>query len=166
MTDKVEDIITTVVFSALTLVCLALTAVLIKELIAPEPKVEIIHEAPAPAPDTLTEWQQLQLALILTESKGDATAVGKNNDYGILQITPIFVAEANRISGMAYTHEDAFDIDKSLQMFSIVHDYYNPDHDIAKAIKVHNPGSSGYAYRQNLELIRNMEAARKAVKGL
>ena len=114
--------------------------------------------------DSLTEWEQLQLAIIITESRCNPQAVGKTNDKGILQITPIYVKEANRLSGREYSHEDAFDIQKSLEMFEIIQNKYNPEHDVNKAIKLHNPGSNGYAYRQNLELVKRMELVRKEIK--
>lgn len=123
-----------------------------------------IAEMPSSPPDTLSEWQQLALAIIITESRADPSAVGRNHDLGVFQITPIFVAEANRISSAAFVHEDAFDIYKSLQMYGIIQDYYNPNHDVRKAIKVHNPGSSGIVYLQNLEMVRNLEVARALVK--
>ena len=56
----------------------------------------------------LSEWETTQLALILTESQMDSLAVGKDNDLGILQITPIFVDEVNRLVGKdIFTHQDA-----------------------------------------------------------
>ena len=67
---------------------------------ADSPKVESM-------PD-LSEWETTQLALILTESQMDSLAVGKDNDLGILQITPIFVDEVNRLVGKdIFTHQDA-----------------------------------------------------------
>lgn len=112
----------------------------------------------------LTEWEVLELALILTESKGNPDAVGKTNDKGALQITPVFVAEANRISGKGYTHDDAFSVEKSLEMFSIVQARHNPDSSIDRAISLHNKGAA-YAARvkRNMEIVRRMEAARKAI---
>ena len=63
----------------------------------------------------LSEWETTQLALILTESQMDSLAVGKDNDLGILQITPIFVDEVNRLVGKdLFTHQDALSPEKSL----------------------------------------------------
>ena len=127
---------------------------------------QIIRAEPIQAaPDTLTDWQMLQLAIIMTESKGNPDARGTSNDLGVLQITPIFVKEANRIAGTDYTHEDAFDIAKSLEMFSIIQDHYNPGHSTEKAIHLHNPGGASIGYegkvKANLQLIRMMEEVRK-----
>ena len=111
----------------------------------------------------LSDWEQMIMAMVLTESRGNPLAVGKDGDRGMLQLRPIYVMEANRLAGTDYTHDDAYDIEKSLEMFAIVQGRYNPDSLIDKAIRLHNPGSSGKAYRQNLELVRRMEEVRKAI---
>lgn len=59
------------------------------------------------------EWDLFLKALILVESEGNPNVVGKSNDVGILQITPIYVKEVNRISNCNYTLEDRYSI-KSL----------------------------------------------------
>lgn len=46
----------------------------------------------------LREWNLFLRALIQVESGGNSMAIGKNNDGGILQITPIYVEEVNRLS--------------------------------------------------------------------
>ena len=80
--------------------------------------------------------------------KGNPFAVGKTNDLGILQITPIYVKDVNRILGEErFTLDCRIDIDKSLEMFEIYQSYYNPDKDINRAIKLHNPGA-GSDYRE------------------
>ena len=115
-------------------------------------------------PDELTPWQELQLAIMMTESKFTAEAVGAAGDRGILQLVPSYVAEANRLAGTSYTPEDAHDIGKALEMFAIVQGAYNPDHDIEAGIYHHNKGRSyKAAVLNNLDLVRRYEAARKAV---
>ena len=110
----------------------------------------------------LTEWQKLQLAIVFTESKGDPNAVGSSGDLGVYQMIGVFVEEANRVSGSNYTHEDAKDINKAIDIFNRVQDYYNKEHDVEEAIKHHNHGS---AYRatvlRNLELVERMETFRQ-----
>ena len=102
------------------------------------------------APD-LSEWETTQLALILTESQMDSLAVGKDNDLGILQITPIFVDEVNRLVGKdLFTHQDALAPEKSLQMLAIYQEHKNPSHDTDKAIQLHNP-KGGYAYARKVK---------------
>lgn len=106
-----------------------------------------------------TEWEVFIKALILTESNGNRLAIGKTNDVGILQITPVYVEEVNRILGEnRFTLECRKDIRKSLEMFEIYQSYYNPDKDIEKAIKLHNP-KAGLDYKnkilQKLFLLKN-----------
>ena len=130
------------------------------------PQVDTVFITPPPT-DTLSDWQALQLAIALTESRCNPDAVGKTNDGGLLQLTPIYIREANRLAGTNYTHEDAFDIAKSLEMFDIIQSHYNPEQDINKAIHLHNPNGNavGYAHKvqANITLIQRLEAARKAV---
>lgn len=88
----------------------------------------------------VSNWDFVTCALIQVESEDNCFAVGKNNDVGILQITPIYVKEVNRILGEeVYTLEHRTDRDKSLEMFDIYQHHYNPNKDITKAIALHNP---------------------------
>ena len=113
--------------------------------------------------DGLTEWEIMELAMAYTESKFNPSAVGKDKDYGILQITPIYVEEVNRLGG-DYSHADAFDIDKSLEMFEILQAHHNPERDIKKGISLHNK-SKYYAMEveNNITLVRRMETARAKI---
>ena len=128
------------------------------------PAVTVEVQPQTEAPDTLTDWQKLQMAIIFTESKGNPEARGHSNDIGLYQITPIYVREANRVAGTNYAHSDAFDPLKSVYMFQSVQDYHNPEHDQNKAIKLHNPGGDAIGYsakvKQNLEYVNRMEAVR------
>ena len=126
---------------------------------ADSPKAESMHE--------LSEWETTQLALILTESQMDSLAVGKDNDLGILQITPIFVDEVNRLVGKEqFSHQDALSPEKSLQMLAIYQEHKNPTHDTDKAIQLHNP-KGGYAYarkvKKNIARVKTYEYYRTLV---
>ena len=115
----------------------------------------------------ISEWETTQLALILTESQMDSLAVGKDNDLGILQITPIFVDEVNRLVGKEqFTHQDALSPEKSLQMLAIYQEHKNPTHDTDKAIQLHNP-KGGYAYarkvKKNIARVKTYEYYRTLV---
>ena len=116
--------------------------------------------------DTLSDYQILQLALIYTESEGNPLAVGKSGDWGLLQITPIYVKEVNRILGEEkYSHEDAFNPEKALEMFSVAQDYHNPNHDIDAAIRLHNKAPwYGPKVLKNVQRIKAYEEYRKLVK--
>lgn len=116
--------------------------------------------------DTLSDWEVLQMAIAFTESRFKADAVGKSGDSGIYQIMPIYVREVNRLSGdERYTHEDAFDIGKSIEMFNTLQGFKNPEHDIELAIRHHNKSA---AYRrtvlENCEMVRRYETLRSALK--
>lgn len=116
--------------------------------------------------DTLTDYQKLQLAIIYTESEGNPLAIGKNQDLGCMQITPIYVEEVNRIlKDTIYHHTDAFCPKKSLEMFSVVQDYHNPNHDIDAGIRLHNraPWYSQKVLR-NIQRINAYEEYRNLVK--
>lgn len=136
----------------------------------PEPTAEAVPHHSAMAllraqhQDNLTDWQMLQLAIIYTESRFDPDALGSSQDAGLYQMTPVYVAEVNRVAGTDYAHEDAFDPDKAVAMFAAMQQHYNPERDIETAIRYHNRGA---AYRRavldNYELLRRYEAARKAV---
>jgi len=90
-----------------------------------------------------SDWDYFVDALIWVESRGNDTIVGQTNDVGCLQITPIYVAEVNRLLGKEkYFLEDRISREKSMEMFNIIQKHYNPEFDINKAIKLHNPGAS------------------------
>lgn len=115
----------------------------------------------------LTEWQIMTLALIKTESSFNTLAVGNGGDWGVLQITPIYVKEVNRILGEeGFIHEDAFNPEKSIEMFNIMQSRHNPNNDIDRAITSHNPtATSAYLIkvRKNMEEIRKYEELRRMV---
>lgn len=118
------------------------------------------------AEEGLSEWTTLQMAIMKTESEFDPSQIGATNDLGINQITPIFVSEVNRILGKEiYSHLDAFDIRKSIEMFNIVQGYHNKEHSISKTITVQNPGGASIGYGKkvydNIRFIKRMEEARK-----
>ena len=97
----------------------------------------------------------------------DSLAVGKDNDLGILQITPIFVDEVNRLVGKdIFTHQDALSPEKSLQMLAIYQEHKNPSRDTDKAIQLHNP-KGGYTYarkvKKNIARVKTYEHYRNLV---
>jgi hypothetical protein len=107
----------------------------------------------------LSEWQIFTLALIEVVSWNNPGAVGKKNDGGVLQITPIYVKEANRIQKkQTFTLEDRFDIKKSLEMFNVIQSHYNKSRNIEKAIKLHN-SHAPESYRT--KILKKMEEISK-----
>lgn len=111
--------------------------------------------------DTLTDWQLMQMAIIYTESRFNPNALGKSQDKGIFQMVPIYIREVNRLYGTDYISDDAYDIDKALEMFELIQQAKNPERDLDKAIYYHNKSPH---YRKtvldNLTLVQNYELIR------
>lgn len=86
------------------------------------------------------DWNTFITALAWVESRWDDNAVSPKQAVGYLQLTPILVKDANRIVGNnTYTLENRNDRDLSIEMFNIIMDKYNPQHDKQLAIKIWNP---------------------------
>ena len=103
-------------------------------------KLNKIKPATAYIEKIYTDWELLIFALIWQESKGNPNP--KHSDgksEGILQITPIYVKEANRILGKSkYTLHDRRNPLKSHEMLLVVQNYHNPEKDVKKAVLLHN----------------------------
>ena len=115
------------------------------------------------------DWETLISAIMKVESSYDKNAYNKDGKCaGILQITPVLVAETNRISaaykmGKKYTLDDRFNIEKSVEMFNIIQDFYNKDHDIERAIRLWN-GGPGYGMKSTQRYYENVMREYKALK--
>ena len=90
----------------------------------------------------LTDFELIELAIIWQESKGNPNPKHSDGESeGILQITPIYVDEVNRILGKSkYTLYDRKNPLKSHEMFLVVQNYHNPEKDVKKAVILHNNG--------------------------
>lgn len=98
------------------------------------------------------DWDKLIEAIIWRESRGDNKAVNrKTNAVGCMQITPIYLKQCNRIVGHEkYKLSDRYSRSKSIEMFNLYQDYFNPNKDLHLAIKLHNPRAN-YAYHRDIE---------------
>lgn len=117
-----------------------------------------------PQKEILSDWSILKLAIIKTETEYDSLAVGRAQDAGLYQITPVYVEEVNRLlRDSVYRHDDAFNTVKATEMFEIYQAYKNPEHDIETAIRLHNPNSPTYLAKvlRNMETIRTYERIRE-----
>ena len=90
------------------------------------------------------DWNPIMNAIIEIESGGNPNAVG-GNSVGVLQITPITVEQCNIIlrlkkSSKRYELIDRKNIRKSKEMFILIQEYYNPQHNLEKAIRLWNGG--------------------------
>jgi hypothetical protein len=96
------------------------------------------------------DWEIFTQALIWVESKGDSKAVGSKDDMGVLQITPILLQDCNRIlKTERFTLEDRLDSLKSVEMFNIIQDHYNPQRDFHLALKIWN-GKAPLSYHRKV----------------
>lgn len=120
--------------------------------------------------EELDEWTILTMAIMKTESEFDPSRIGATQDVGIMQFTPVGIEEVNRILRLEgkeeeYSHLDAFDIEKTIEMFNIIQGYHNKEQNISKAIHQHNPGGASIGYGKkvydNIRFIKRMEEARK-----
>ena len=115
----------------------------------------------------LDERGLLILSMMYVESRFDPLAEGGDSDTGILQITPVYVREANRILGREeFTLEDARDIERSLDMFDVVQGEHNGTGDWAMTVYWHNK-SGAYRDRvvQAYNLFLGYERMREVVVG-
>ena len=89
-------------------------------------------------------WDKVLDAIIEVESNGNPNAKS-GVSCGVLQITPILVADCNKILkrrkvNKRYKLSDRFNISKSKEMFVLIQSYYNPKNNIEKAIRMWNGG--------------------------
>lgn len=142
-------------------ILLALTLFLLWR--GPRTEPAVAPQKPAiEAVDSLDDWRRLIMAIAFTESKFNASALGATGDTGILQIREIYVNEVNRLYGTDYIIQDALDPAKSIELFRLMQEHYNPSKGVTLGVRYHNK-SPYYAVtvRQNMELIRRYEEFRK-----
>lgn len=89
-------------------------------------------------------WNRVINAIAIVESNNNPKAVG-NSSVGLLQITPILVKDCNKIlekqnKSKRYNLNDRLNPKKSKEMFVIIQEYYNPQHNIERAIRLWNGG--------------------------
>ena len=88
------------------------------------------------------DWDNLTKAIVWVESKGKHDAMGGKDDVGVLQIRPIIVEDCNRIVGYEkFVLKDRLDSLKSVEMFNVIQNHYNPQHDFHWALKLWNSGA-------------------------
>ena len=87
------------------------------------------------------EWITLIKALMSVDTGNNPKYVNPiTGAAGILSLMLSWVAEANQVVGrQEFSLDDRFDIDRSIQIFNVVQGHYNPELDIDKAIKLHDP---------------------------
>lgn len=122
--------------------------------------VEFPEEEVVTNQDSL-DWEDFTRALIWVESKGNSKAVGSKDDIGVLQFTPILIEDVNRILGReVYTLEDRLDSLKSVEMFNIIQDHYNPQHDYHWALKIWNCHAPQSYHRKVMDKFNEIKESR------
>lgn len=88
--------------------------------------------------------EKLVQAFAIVESSNREKIRNKSSGAsGIIQIMPIMIDEANRLSGYdKYCLDDRFDKEKSFEIFHLVMRHKNPEYDLAKACHLWNPNGS------------------------
>ena len=91
------------------------------------------------------DWTPVMEAIIQVESEGNPKAKS-GNSVGVMQITPILVAECNDIlkrkkSKKRFSLSDRFSIAKSKEMFLLIQSVHNPLNSIEHAIRAWNGGN-------------------------
>lgn len=95
------------------------------------------------------DWIPVMDAIIQVESKGNPKAHNSVGDCaGILQITKGLVRECNSIlesqkSKKRYSYSDRYNATKSKEMFVLLQEHFNPEHNVEKAIRCWNRGFYG-----------------------
>lgn len=122
------------------------------------------------------DWNPVMDAIIQVESKGNPKAHNPVGDCaGILQITPVLVKECNQLlakrkSSKRYTYDkkgecrssrwdDRYSVQKSKEMFIMLQEHFNPEHNIEKAIRCWNCGFYGNGWKT-----KSLEYYKKVMK--
>ena len=98
--------------------------------------------------ELITHYKGLLKALLCQESGYGRNIVGDGGRaLGPLQEHPCIVDDANMILGVKkYTYDDRMDLSKSIEMFLIYQEFYNPTRSIEKAARIWNGGPNAMKY--------------------
>ena len=119
--------------------------------------------------DSLTEWNKFTLALMKVESNFDPTAVSSAGAKGYFQITPIYVAEVNRVHKTNYIYEEVVSsFEQSYEVFTLMQEAYNSEYNMDEALRLHNGDHKWYKKRvyKEMDAIERYEEMRQMVKSV
>lgn len=93
----------------------------------------------------INRWDLLPELIIKHESMNRTIFVGDSGKaIGPMHIWEITVDDVNRILGYEkYSYNDRLNESKSIEMFHVYQDYWNPEHDIEIALRIWNSGPKG-----------------------
>ena len=99
----------------------------------------------------------LQSLISLESNNGRFMHDSLNHDaIGIIQIRPCMVDEVNDIVGYKrFNYSDRWDTIKSIQMFRIYQNKYNPNYDFHKGCRIWNGGPTGHKRSSTLIYLKN-----------
>lgn len=107
----------------------------------------------------------LILALIAVESNGNDRAIGDGGlAYGALQIHACYVADANEFANANWSHEDAYDRDKAIDIFIAYMSRYATEKRLGRPVtiedvaRIHNGGPNGYKKDATIKYWRKVRA--------
>ena len=109
---------------------------------APPTHIEYKHSESATITYPFGIEDTVLLSFIRLESNFNEKAVNPvTGARGILQILPVMVAEANRLQTIyghstVYTWDDAWDAQRSIEMWYLVQEHHNPQYDLQKACQI------------------------------
>lgn len=114
------------------------------------------------------DWSRVIEAIIKVESNGNPRAVS-GNSVGVMQITPIAVAECNQIlksrnSKKRFKLSDRYNVEKSKEMFRLIQSHHNPTNNIEKAIRSWN-GGIRYSVRSTQRYYKKVMAVMNKLRG-
>lgn len=107
----------------------------------------------------LIHKQKILLSIIKEESKFKLDAINRSeNAVGLLQIRPIMIKEVNLIIGEErFTNADRNDLYKSIEIFVIYQNYFNPEWDLEKAARLWNGGRNGMNKESTIGYAKRIE---------
>ena len=116
--------------------------------------------------NSLSEWNMFTLALMKVESNYEPSAVSSVGAKGYFQITPIYVAEVNRVHKTNYDYDEVVkSFDLSYEVFTLMQEAHNEDYNMDKALKLHNGDHKWYNRRvyKEMDAIMKYEEMRQMV---
>ena len=107
--------------------------------------------------DTVFTWTPIIEAISQVESSGNPNAVSKDGTcVGLLQIQKIVVDDCNQYlkikkSKKRYQYADRYNREKSIEMFLLYQERYNPTNDVEKGVRIWNGGPNGFKIKSTIQ---------------
>ena len=91
------------------------------------------------------KWEMMIYKIMKHETANFTDFIGDSGKaVGYMHMWKVYVDDVNNILDTAkYTYNDRMDSLKCIEMFNIYQDYWNPEHDIQTALRIHNSGPKG-----------------------